>query len=147
MAVKPIPDNYPRLCPIFTAKDSVKAIDFYTRVLGAKERFRMSNPDGTVAHCELTFGDSLVMFGEPYEPTPTPVPQARLSLYVEDCDQVFKRAVAAGAVAKSEPKTQFYGDRMAKVLDPFGIEWSLVTHVEDVSEEEMNKRMAALGGG
>jgi PhnB protein len=140
--VKAIPDGYPRLMAVSVLNRCGEAIEFYKSVLGAKERMRMPTHDGKVAHAELQFGDSVLMLADEMEGFGVSNP--RLCFYVEKCDDVFQQALAAGAISKQEPKTQFYGDRSCRFVDPFGTEWTVMTHVEDVSEEEMQKRMAAM---
>jgi PhnB protein len=145
MPVSPIPAGFHTLTPSCTLTGAAKAIDLYRSVLGAKQRTRFDAPDGTVAHAELELGDSLLMLGEA---TPEyPAHGARLMMYVPDVDVVFQRAVAAGFKVKEPLTVQFWGDRTGRVTDPFGNEWFLATHVEDVSDEEMKKRMAKLFGG
>jgi PhnB protein len=123
---------------------AAEAIDFYTSVLGAHERARMAMPDGTVAHAEIELGDENWPGG--HEPSPTTLggsPVAR-SVYVEDVDDVFKRALATGAVAVEEPENHFYGDRVAMFDDPYGHRWNIGTHIEDVPPEELERRMAEV---
>ena len=102
-------------------------------------------PGGMVAHCELGFGDSVLMMGSPMPPQ-FPPKQACLGIYVKDCDAIYRKALSEGARSLQEPTDQFYGDRNAKFEDPFGNEWSVMTHVKDVSEREMKKAMAQMGG-
>lgn len=151
-AVKPIPDGYPRVSASLSVDGADAAITFYTDVLGAAERLRMPTPDGKIAHAELELGDSVIMlsdevpdmdFRSPKAVGGTPV---TMMAYVEDVDAVFDRAVKAGAKALRPVETQFYGDRTGTFEDPFGHRWSVATHVEDVSPEEMNKRMAQMSG-
>ena len=105
----------------------------------------MRDPDGSVRHAEVRIGDSHVMMGEAGgEWTPMP---AGIHLYVEDCDAIYRRALQAGGTSLREPADQFYGDRSAVVRDAFGNRWSLATYIEDVSDEEMSRRMAAMGPG
>ncbi|HZY05021.1 MAG TPA: VOC family protein [Anaeromyxobacteraceae bacterium] len=140
MAVSTVPAGYHTLTPACALRDCAQAIELYRKVFGAEQTARYDAPDGTVAHCELRFGDSMVMMGEA---TPQhPGFNAHLMIYVPDCDAVFQRAVAAGFQVKEPPKDQFYGDRNARVVDPFGNECYVSTHVEDVSEEELRRRMA-----
>jgi PhnB protein len=111
----------------------------------------MAMPDGTVAHAEIELGDSVIMIGDEnwpggHEPSPTTLggsPVAR-SVYVEDVDDVFKRALATGAVAVEEPENHFYGDRVAMFDDPYGHRWNIGTHIEDVPPEELERRMAEV---
>ena len=149
--VQPIPDGYPSLSPYISVDGAAAAIDFYTKVLGAKERMRMPGPDGKIGHAELQIGDSVLMLADPWEEGGFLAPQAvgrtsvTLSLYVEDVDSVFERALAAGAKSLRPVENQFYGDRSGQFEDPFGHRWSIATNVEDVSPEEMAKRAAAAG--
>ena len=101
-------------------------------------------PGGTVAHCELGFGDAVLMMGSPMPPQ-FPQRKACLAIYVKDCDATYYEALSAGARSLQEPTDQFYGDRNARIEDPFGNEWSVMTHVKDVSEREMKKAMAQMG--
>lgn len=146
MAVNPIPQGYPRLIPTISVDDGRKAIDFYTGVLGAKSRAVFEDGD-KVGHAELEFGDSLLMLADEYPDmgytSPTNGgPAARLWFYSEDVDAQVAKAVEAGATVLEPASDQFYGDRTAKIQDPFGHQWTISTHVEDVSEEEMAKRIA-----
>ena len=141
--VKPIPDGYPPLMPTMVVERCSEAIDFYKKVFGARERLRYPMPDGKVAHAELGFGSAVLMLGDAMPPAFPPAP-GRLTLYTKDVDASFKTAIAAGATAKEEPKDQFYGERTARVIDPFGAEWFLMTHIEDVSPREMQKRMSSM---
>jgi PhnB protein len=148
--VKPIPDGYPVLTPYLIVRGAASAIDFYQRVFGAQERLRMAGPDGKVGHAELEFGSSLLMLADENEGMGYVSPQSLngtpvwLTLYVEDVDAVFARAVAAGASVREPLEDKFYGDRAASVADPFGHVWSLMTHVEDVSPDEMQRRAATF---
>jgi PhnB protein len=150
--VKPIPDGYPQVTPYLCVDGADAAIAFYAEVLGTAERARMLGPDGKVSHAELQLGDSLVMLADeapaigflsPKTIGGTPV---TLSVYVEDVDAVIDRAAQAGATILRPAEDQFYGDRAGQFEDPFGHRWSVATHVEDVSPEEMAKRAAAAGG-
>jgi PhnB protein len=154
MAVKPIPEGYHTVTPSLSIDGAADAIEFYKRAFGATERMRMPMPDGKVAHAELQIGDSIVMLSDPFPqavqrpPTEAGATTVGLFLYVEDVDQWHKRAVDAGGTSTMEPEDQFWGDRFASVTDPYGHQWQLATHVEDLSEEEMTRRsqeaMAAM---
>jgi PhnB protein len=153
MAVKPIPEGYPRVTPYLTVDGAAAAIDFYTKVLGATEKMRMGSPGGSIGHAELELGDSLIMLADedpnfgnvsPKTVGGTPV---TIAVYVEDVDAVFERALAEGAKELRAVDNQFYGDRTGQFEDPFGHQWSVATHVEDVSPEEMEKRAAAAMAG
>jgi PhnB protein len=149
MTVKPIPDGYRSVTPYLAVDGAEQAIAFYAKAFGAKERGRMQSPDGKIAHAELEIGDSLVMLSDPLPQFVTKSPlelggsSASVMLYVEDVDAVVQQAVKAGATLEREPEDQFWGDRFGAVVDPFGHMWSIATHVEDVSPEEMQKRAQA----
>jgi PhnB protein len=148
--VKPIPDGYHSVTPYLTVRGAAQAIEFYKAAFGAVELVRMPMPDGSIAHAEVKIGDSPVMFGEENPAWGNKSPQALggtpagLMIYVDDCDAVFDRAVAAGATVMKPLANQFYGDRSGTVIDPFGHAWTVATHVEDVAPEEMQKRMDAM---
>lgn len=135
--------GYPVMSPVTVLDDCAGAIDWYKKVLGATERLRMDMPGGRVAHCELGFGDSVLMLGSSMPPQ-FPPKKASLGVYVKDCDATYRKALSAGARSVQEPTDQFYGDRNARFEDPFGNEWSVMTHVRDVSEKEMKKMMAQM---
>jgi PhnB protein len=128
--------------------DSARAIDFYKRAFGAEELLRLDGPDGKVAHAEIKIGDSIIMLSEEM-PGHTRSPQSLggtavdIMLYVKDVDQVFNRAVDAGAKVTMPLSEMFWGDRYGQVTDPFGHSWSLATHKEDVPPEELRKRTKA----
>lgn len=141
--VKPIPDGYPQLMPTVVLERCAEAIDFHKKVFGARVRTRFPMPDGKVAHAELSFGGAVLMMGDAMPPQFPPAP-GRLTLYTRNVDATYQAALAAGATSKEEPKDQFYGERTARIVDPFGTEWYLMTHIEDVSPKEMQKRMANM---
>ena len=148
--VKPIPDGYHTATPYLVVKGAAKAIEFYKNAFGAKELMRMAGPDGGIMHAELKIGDSIIMMGEENLQRGTRSPESlggspmSLYLYVEDCAKVFDQAVGAGAAATTPVTDQFYGDRSGAVKDPFGHSWHIATHKEDVSMDEIRKRMAKL---
>ena len=139
-AAKSIPDGYHAVTPYITVQDAEKLIDFLKKAFDAKETVRMSMSDGTIAHAEVRIADSVIMLsgaiGEGYEPMP-----AGIHLYVEDCDAMYKRALEAGATSVMQPTDMFFGERMADVKDQFGNRWYIGTHIEDLSQEEISKRM------
>jgi PhnB protein len=147
--VKRIPDEYRTITPYLCVDDASAAIDFYTRVFGAKERMRMPAPDGRIGHAELTVGDSVLMLSDEYPEMEIRGPKSvggtpvTLSIYVDDVDGVVERATKAGATLRREVQDQFYGDRSGQIEDPFGHLWSVQTHVEDVPPDEMQRRAAA----
>jgi uncharacterized glyoxalase superfamily protein PhnB len=143
MTVRAIPEGYRTVTPYLITRDAGALIDFATRAFDAAERMRHMDGDGRIMHAEITIGDSIVMIGESNEEHP-PAP-ATLHLYLEDADAAYERAIAAGASSLREPRTEFYGDRMAGVRDAAGNSWWLATHVEDVDPEEMKRRAAKQG--
>jgi PhnB protein len=151
--VKPIPDGYPRVSPYLAVDGAKEAIEFYSNVLGAKERMHMPAPGGKIGHAELEFGDSVVMLADEFPDMGVLGPKSvggtpvLLSLYVEDVDAVFEAALAAGATSVQPVTDQFYGDRSGQFEDPFGHRWNVTTHVEDVPPDEMEKRMKEAMGG
>lgn len=148
-AVKPVPDGYHTVTPHLIVRGAAKAITYYAEAFGAEELYRMPGPDGTVMHAELMIGDSRVMLAEESPQMGSSSPQAIggspvcLMLYVKDVDASFARAGAAGCTVQMPPTDMFWGDRYGRLQDPFGHQWAMATHVEDVSPEEMAKRMAA----
>jgi PhnB protein len=152
-AVKPIPDGYPQVIPYLAVDGASRAIEFYSKVFGAKERGRMPGPDGKVGHAELEIGDSVVMLADAFPEMGGKTPQdlggspVTLMVYVQDVDAVFERALSAGATEERKVENQFYGDRAGQFADPFGHKWFVATHVEDVPPDEMAKRAAAAMGG
>ena len=147
MAVKPVPEGYNTVSPYLAVDDAAAAIEYYKKAFGAKERVRMDAPDGKIGHAELEIGDSLVMLSDPFPQATTRPPRelggtsAGVFLYVEDVDSVVRKAVDAGATVTMEVADQFWGDRFGTITDPFGQVWSIATHVEDVSPEQMQERM------
>lgn len=155
-AVKPIPEGYHAVTPYLSIKGAAEAIAFYQRAFGATELYRMPMPDGRLGHAELQLGDSRIMLADEMldmadavarSPRTLKGTSISLLIYLKDVDTVFAQAIAAGATMKRPVATQFYGDRSGTLEDPFGHIWTLATHVEDVSPEEMQKRMAALPHG
>jgi PhnB protein len=150
MAVKPIPDGYHTVTPYLIVKDGVKALDFYKKAFGAAELFRMAGPDGKIGHAEIKIGDSVIMLGDEQPGTHCRSPltlggsPVGILLYLDNVDARFKQALAAGAKESRPVQDQFYGDRSGTLEDPFGHTWTIATHTEDVSPEEMNKRFEAM---
>ncbi len=145
--VKPIPDGYSSVTPYLVLDDATAAIEFYKKAFGAKELFRM--PMGNrIGHAEILIGNSRIMLAD--ENPASQIHSAKhyqgspvsLMLYVEDVDASAERAVAAGATIQRPVQNQFYGDRSGTFVDPFGYQWTIGTHVEDVSAEEMKRRMS-----
>jgi PhnB protein len=152
-AVRPVPEGYHSVTPYLCVKGANQAIEFYKKAFGATEVTRLQQPDGSIAHAEIQIGDSRIMLTEDAPQMQFRSPDALggspvlLHLYVEDADATYARAVAAGAQPVRPVQDQFYGDRGGGVKDPFGHSWFLSTHKEDLSEEEITRRAAAVMGG
>ena len=150
--VNPIPENYPQVCPYLMIDGAAAALDFYTSVLGATERMRMPAPGDTIGHAEIQIGDSVIMLADmpadqgsnPKSLGGTPV---LICVYVEDVDATFAKAIEAGAKTLQPVEDKFYGDRAGTFEDPFGHQWSIMTHIEDVPPAEMAKRAAEAASG
>jgi PhnB protein len=148
--VQPIPAGYHSVTPYLLVRDAAKAIAFYRDAFGADEVMRFDGPNGKVAHAEVKIGDSHVMLADEVPEQGFVGPQTlggagvSLMLYVNDVDATFARAVAAGASVRRPVADQFYGDRVGTLVDPFGHVWSIGTHREDVSMEEVQRRMKAM---
>ena len=152
MAVKAIPEGYHSITPYLVCKGAAKAIEFYTKAFGAAEMVRMPGPEGRIMHAEVKIGDSMVMLADENPDrgavAPTPGSLARsmsIMFYTDDVDATFKRALDLGASSIQTPTDMFWGDRMANLMDPFGHQWAIATHKEDVTPDEMEKRMQAIG--
>ncbi|HTO98119.1 MAG TPA: VOC family protein [Myxococcales bacterium] len=145
---KPIPDGYHSITPYLIVKGAAKALEFYKKAFAAEELLRMPQPDGRIGHAEIRIGDSVVMLADEAPERDIRAPQGstpvHLMIYCENVDAVFKRALAAGGKELRPLQDQFYGDRSGTLVDPFGHQWTVATHVEDVSGEEMKRRMAQL---
>ena len=150
MATKAIPDGYHSVTPYLIIKGADRAIDFYKKVFGAAQRMRMDGPNGTVGHAEIEIDGSAIMLADEFPDMGYRSPQSiggtavSLHLYVKDVDDCFNRAVAAGAKALRSVQDQFYGDRSGTVEDPFGHVWTISTHKEDLSPEELQNRLEAF---
>lgn len=146
MTLKNPPEGYHSVTPYLTVHDAAEAIAFYQKALGAEEKFRMPMGD-RIGHAEILIGDSHVMLSDEFPdmgvlgPRTRGGPTASLMVYVDDVNSAFDRAIAAGGKMDRPVADQFYGDRVGTFIDPFGHKWTLATHVEDVSEEEMKRRM------
>src|SRR5438270_11380528 len=148
--VKPVPEGYNNVTAYLVVQGAAAAIDFYKKTFGAVERMRMPQADGRIAHAELQFGDSVVMLADEFPEMEAVSPKTLgnspvgLLLYVDDVDGTVERAVASGARIKRPVADQFYGDRTGTIEDPWGHKWTVAVHLEDVSPEEMQRRMAAM---
>ena len=153
MATKPIPDGYHSVTPYIALKNAGDAIEFYKKAFGAKELFRMASPDGSVGHAEIKIGDSIIMLADEdadmgfFSPETIGGSPCLLMIYTENVDQTFKRAIENGATETRPVKDQFYGDRSGSLKDPFGHKWTIATHVEDVPEDEMKRRLEKVMSG
>ena len=143
---KPIPDGYSSVTPYLVVDDAKRALEFYRDAFGAEEKFRLPMGD-RIGHAEIKIGDSFVMLADEFPemghlgPNARGGPTSSILLYVEDVDSAFRKALDAGATEQRPVQDQFWGDRMGTLTDPFGHQWSLATHVEDVPEAEMEARM------
>ncbi|HEX8572618.1 MAG TPA: VOC family protein [Allosphingosinicella sp.] len=153
MAAKPIPEGYHSITPYLIVNGADEAIRWYGQAFGAAERLRLPIPDSDkLGHAEIRIGDSVVMLSDEWPDMEMLGPASRggatssLMIYVEDSDAVFARAMAAGATQERPVETQFYGDRSGTLIDPFGHRWTISTHVEDVPEDELQRRMAEYSG-
>lgn len=150
MPVKAIPEGYHSVTPYMIIKGATAAIDYYKKVFGATEIMRFPTPDGQIGHAELKIGDSPIMLADEMPDRGYVSPQTlggtpvSIMIYVSDVDAVFKKAVDTGAKVDQPIKDQFYGDRSGTIHDPFGHVWTIATHKEDVTPEEMKRRMASL---
>jgi PhnB protein len=149
MAAKPIPDGYHSVTPYLIVRNAARALDYYKQAFGATELVRMNAPEGKIGHAEVRIGDSVVMLADEFPGWGAKSPEAyggspvHLMIYVEDCDAVFNRALAAGGKEIRPLKDQFYGDRSGTLDDPYGHQWTIATHKEDLSPEEMQQRSEA----
>ena len=149
MTVKAVPDGYHSVTPYLIVDRAAEAIRWYAEALGATEMFRLPMGD-KIAHAEIKIGDSVVMLADEFPergilgPKSRGGPTSSLMIYLADVDLAFDRAVRAGATVDREVADQFYGDRSGTIVDPFGHKWTLSTHVEDVPEDELRRRMEAF---
>lgn len=150
--VQPVPEGFHTVTPSLTIRNAAAAIEFYKQAFGAEELGRATAPDGqAIWHATLQIGSSRLMLNDEFPEMGGRSPQAlggtplSLFLYVEDTDAVFERAVAAGATALMPPMDAFWGDRFSKLTDPYGHEWSIATHIEDVTPEEAARRAQTMG--
>jgi PhnB protein len=150
MSAKPIPDGYRSITPYLIIDGASQAIEFYERAFDATERMRMAGPEGKVGHAEIEVGDSVIMLADEHPEMGFRGPRAlggtpvSILLYVEDVDARVAKAVNEGAKILRPVQDQFYGDRSGTIEDPFGHVWTIATHIEDVSEAEIKRRLAAM---
>jgi PhnB protein len=151
-SAKPIPDGMPTLTPHLVCAGAADAIGFYKKAFGAVEAVRMPGPDGKLMHAMVLIGGSPLMLVDAMPQWGLLGPDAlkgspvTIHMYVEDVDAAIERAVAAGAKVVMPAADQFWGDRYGKIEDPFGHQWSIATHIRDVTPEEMRKAMSGMGG-
>lgn len=149
MSTKSMPHGYHTITPYLHVPGAVDAMAFYEEAFGAEEVLRLTMPDGSIGHAEMRIGDSVFMMADENEewnnPSPSTLGGTTAGIMVYDnVDDFFAQAVAAGATVLQEVMDQFYGDRSGTISDPFGHKWTITTHIEDVSEEEMDRRMKAM---
>ena len=149
MSVDPIPHGYHSVTPYLIVDDAAAALDFYAKAFGAQETLRMPMGD-RIAHAEMRIGNSMIMLADEFPDMGHLSPKSRggatcsLMIYLADVDAAFAQAIAAGATQQRAVEDQFYGDRMGTLNDPFGHVWMIATSIEDVSPDELNRRMAAM---
>jgi PhnB protein len=150
MAVKPVPEGSQVVTPYLIVKGAARALDFYSRAFGATEVYRLVEPGGRVGHCEFRIGGSTLMLADEYPDFGSLAPSTlggtpvKMHLRVADVDEFMRRAIAAGATELRAAKDQFHGERSGMLADPFGHQWFVTTHIEDVSPEEMQRRFTAM---
>jgi PhnB protein len=145
MTTSGVPKGHNSVSPYIVVQGVARLIDFLTATFRAEEVGRLPGPNGTISHAEVRIGDTIVMMGEaPEDGRPASAHPAMVHVYVADVDAAYERALVAGAKSTREPTDMFYGDRISMVIDAFGNTWAISTHKEDVSQEEMERRMASL---
>lgn len=150
MSVNPIPADHHTVTPYLSIQNAAEALEFYKQAFGATERFRLMMPDGRLGHGEIRLGDSVIMIADEFPEYGVKAPPTlggspvSIHLYVEDVDAFFARALAAGATERKPVEDQFYGDRSGQLEDPYGHVWSVATHKQDVSIEEMQRHVDAM---
>ena len=149
-AVTPIPEGHPAVSPYLIVDDAPRALEFYKKAFGAKELMRHAGPDGRIGQAEIKIGDSIVMLADEHLEVNARSPKTvggtpvSLHFYVKDVDAVARQATAAGAKVVRPVQDQFYGDRNGMLEDPFGHQWHVSTHIEDVSPAELRRRAAQM---
>jgi len=150
--VNPIPEGYHAVTPYLVVDDAAKAIEFYQKAFAAQAGVRLDMPGGKIGHAELKIGDSMIMLADEFPEMDALSPKTvggtpvNIALYVEDVDATVELAISCGATITKPIQDQFYGDRSGTLVDPFGHKWTIATHIEDVSDEEMKKRADDLFG-
>lgn len=152
MAVQPIPDGYHSVTPYLICGGAAAAIDYYKKAFGAVELMRLDGPDGKIGHAEIRIGNSIIMLADEHPEFMQKGPKAyggspvTLAVYVPNVDEMFAQAIAAGGQELRPVKDQFYGDRSGTLVDPFGHTWTIMTHIEDVPQDEIERRLHAMMG-
>ena len=141
--VNPIPDGYTAITPYLIVENAAELLDFLVNAFGAVERMRMAMPEGGIGHAEVEIDGAVLMLSDAAPPE-FPAGDSKLHLYVKDVDSAYAQALSAGATSVAEPADQFYGDRVARIVDPCGNHWTVASHVEDVDMEEVTRRIAAM---
>lgn len=150
MPAQPIPDGYHNVTPYIIVKGCADALDFYKKAFDAEEVMRLDMPGGVIGHAEIRIGDSIVMMADEHPQMNALAPghyggsPQHLMIYTEDCDAMFKKALEQGAVEERPMADQFYGDRSGMLKDPFGHQWNIATHKEDLTPEEIDRRMTEM---
>ena len=148
--VKPVPGGYRTMTPNLVCRNATRAIEFYKTAFGATELRRAHGPNGEIMHAELQIGDSTFFINDSISKPPAPSPGEGVSnpmyihLYVPDSDTIFNRAVSGGSRVDMPLQDMFWGDRYGKLTDPFGQQWGIATHIEDVAPEDMKRRQEAF---
>jgi PhnB protein len=153
MSVKPIPDGFRTVQPHLVTSNAAEAMEFYAKAFDAEECLRIPGPGGSLMHGELKIGDSMIMIAQEMPEMGSKAPTTLggtgcyISLYVEDCDAAYQRAIDAGCTPTFPLTDMFWGDRYGQLADPYGHVWEISTHTEDLSPAEIAERMAAQFGG
>lgn len=144
-STQPVPPGYHTITPSLTVRNAAEAIEFYKKALGAEEKMRMASPDGKITHAELKIGDSMIFMNDEMPAWGSKSPQTLggvpggFYLYVEDVDKAFERAIEAGGKVTMPVMDMFWGDRMGNFTDPYGFAWTLSTHTQDMTEQELEE--------
>lgn len=152
MAISFKPEGFHSVTPYLYIRGAAKALEFYKTAFDAVEKFRMAQPDGKIGHAEIMIGDSCIMLADEFPDMDVRSPESiggspvSIVLYVKDCDDMINKAVAGGAVITRPIEDKFYGDRAGAIRDPFGHTWHIMTHIKDMTEEEMMKAAEEMGG-